>query len=606
MNFPYGISDFKEIIINKYFYCDRTNLIPLIEKAGKSILFLRPRRFGKSLVLSMLENYYDVAKKDQFENLFGHLHIGKNPTPLHNRYFILKLDFSCIGAFGSTKELQRFMMDHVNERIKKFSIYYKKWITQPIEINPTNAISSIDSLLSAVSQLETSIFLLIDEYDNFANELMLNKSVSDANTNSKEKDPYTLFVKKDGPLKTLFKALKSGTNSDGFDKTFITGVSPVVMSDITSGYNIAKNRYLDIRFHRLCGFTSDEIKQCLEEIVSECHLPSEMAVRAYDLMKTYYNGYRFCIESDEYLYNPTLSLYFLESFQDFCKFPQEMMDENLAVDTQKITYISNLPIGETIVTELSQKDARIKIKKLQARFGINDLLLDQSKDRQFIGSYLYYVGALTMAGETKSGKTALKIPNLLMKSLYIDRIIEMLLPDPAMRDKGKMAAEQLYTSGQMQPLCDFVISHYFKILSNRDYAWANELTVKIAFLTLLYNDNLYIMDSETEIDRGYTDLTMIIRPDKRHFEIFDVLIEFKYVSLKDAGLTGEKARTLDQTKIDDLAIIKSNMDSAIHQVRKYETALQQKYPELSLKSFAVVALGFDRISWKALENNSSK
>jgi len=597
MKFPYGISDFNKIIANNYLYCDRTHLIPIIENAGESILFLRPRRFGKSLVLSMLENYYDIAKKDRFDELFGHLHIGKNPTPLHNCYFILKLDFSCIGAYGSTQELQQFMMDHVNERITTFSIYYKEWISQPIRINPANAISSIESMLAAIRQSETSIFLLIDEYDNFANELMLNKKVSDHT----EKDPYTLFVKKDGPLKTLFKALKSGTNSDGFDKTFITGVSPVVMSDITSGYNIALNRYLDLRFHQLCGFTSDEIKQCLKEIVSECDMAPEMAEKAYDLMKTYYNGYRFCTDSDEYLYNPTLSLYFLQAFHDYCKFPKKMMDENLAVDIQKITYISKLPIGESMIIDLGHKKSSVDISELKERFGIEDLLLDISKDRQFIASYLYYVGALTIAGETITGNTALKIPNLLMKSLYIDRIVQMLIPDPYIRDKGKMAAEQIYTQGDIQHLCDFVVNHYFKILSNRDYAWANELTVKTAFLTLLYNDNLYIMDSETEIDRRYTDLTMIIRPDKRRFEIFDILIEFKYVSLSEAKLTGEKARNMDQKELDQLPCIKNSMDAAISQANQYANTLNQKYSELRLKSFAVVALGFDRISWKALE-----
>ncbi|KPA14743.1 hypothetical protein MHK_005024 [Candidatus Magnetomorum sp. HK-1] len=596
MKFPYGISDFKEIISQKYFYCDRTYLIPLIENAGKSILFLRPRRFGKSLVLSMLENYYDIAKKDRFEELFGHLQIGQNPTPLHNKYFILKLDFSSIGTFGSTMDLQKFLMDYVNARIKKFSIDYKHLITQPIEINPGNAIVSIESLLSAVSHLETSIYVLIDEYDNFANELILNKKSTDI----EDKDPYTLFVKKDGPLKTLFKSLKSGTHSDGFDKTFITGVSPIVMSDITSGYNIAKNRYLDRRFHQLCGFTSAEVKKCIKSIVETCDIPDEMIEQAYALMKTYYNGHRFCIDANEHLYNPTLSLYFLEAFQDFCKFPKKMMDENLAVDTQKITYISELPIGENIVTKLSQKNATTETSELKERFGIDELLLDHSKDHQFVTSYLYYVGALTLAGETKKGRTALKIPNLLMKSLYIDRIIKMLLPDPGIRDAGKTAAEQIYTQGNIQPLCDFVVNHYFKILSNRDYAWANELTVKIAFLTLLYNSNLYIMDSEAEIDRRYTDLTMIIRPDKRYFEIFDVLIEFKYISLKTAGLTGETARKMDQTEVDKLPCVIESMNSAIQQAEQYADALKQKYAELRLKSFAVVALGFDRISWNNL------
>ena len=254
-----------------------------------------------------------------------------------------------------------------------------------------------------------------------------------------------------------------------------------------------------------------------------------------------------------------------------------------------------------MIIDLNHKQSSVEISELKERFGIEDLLLDLSKDRQFIASYLYYVGALTIAGETITGKTALKIPNLLMKSLYIDRIVQMLLPDPYIRDKGKLAAEQIYTQGDIQPLCDFVVNHYFKILSNRDYVWANELTVKTAFLTLLYNDNLYIMDSETEIDRRYTDLTMIIRPDKRRFEIFDILIEFKYVSLSEAKLTGEKARNMDQKELDQLPCIKDSMDGAINQANQYANSLKQKYSELRLKSFAVVALGFDRISWKAIE-----
>jgi len=597
MKFPYGISDFKEIITQNYFYCDRTNMIPLIENAGKSILFLRPRRFGKSLVLSMLENYYDVAKKDQFEELFGHLKIGKNPTSLHNQFFILKFDFSCIGAHGETQDLQRSVVNHVNVSIQEFIDKYSAYITQKVKIYQDDAVSSLHSLVAAVKRHELSIFLLIDEYDNFANELMLNKTISDED----EIDPYTLFVKKDGPLKILFKALKASTNSEGFNRTFITGVSPVVMSDITSGYNIARNKYLDFKFHKLCGFTSDEVKQCLKEIVSECDMPPEMTDKAYDLMKTYYNGYRFCSETDEYLYNPTLCLYFLEAFHNYCQFPKKMMDENLAVDTQKITYISNLSIGESMIVELGHKKSSIDISELKERFGIDELLMDQSKDRHFIASYLYYVGALTIAGETMGGELSLKIPNLAMKPLYIDRIRNMLLIDPVIRDNGILSAKQLYQKGNIEPLCDFVVNHFFKILSNRDYAWANELTVKTAFLTLLYNGNLYIMDSETEIDRRYTDLTMIIRPDKRRFEIFDILIEFKYVSLSEAKLTGEKARNMDQKDLNQLQCIKDSMDEAISQANQYAKSLNEKYSELRLKSFAVVALGFDRISWKALE-----
>jgi len=596
MKFPYGISDFKEIIQKNYFYCDRTHMISTIENSEKSVLFLRPRRFGKSLILSMLENYYDILKKDMFDQLFGHLKIGKNPTPMRNKFFILKLDFSCIGAYGSTEDLQRFMMDHVNERIRDFCHYYKNVISTPIDIHPDNAISTINSLLRAVKDHESSIYLLIDEYDNFANELMLNKHAY----NIKD-DPYTLFVNKDGPLKTLFKAIKAGTNSDGFDRTFITGVSPVVMSDITSGYNIARNIYLLTELNTLCGFLNHEIMDALKKIADNCELTEEQVDIAFNVMKIFYNGYKFALEANEHVYNPTLCLYFMNHFQRSCRIHRKLLDDNLAVDEQKIKYISELPLGEKLISALSHKNEVLEISELKERFSVSDLLGDDSKDNQFIISYMYYVGALTIIDENLKGNIELKIPNLVMKSIYIDHLRKMLLLDPVTRDKGLSAAEKVYVEGNIQPLCEFIVNKYFKILSNRDYMWANELTVKTAFITLLYNDKLYIMDSEKEIDRNYTDLTMIIRPDRRKFEIYDVLIEFKYVSLADAKLTGETAKQMDQSTLENLPCIQKSMTSALRQTKQYADVLTKKYSQLRLKSFAVVAVGFDRICWKVLE-----
>ncbi|ETR67081.1 MAG: hypothetical protein OMM_11977 [Candidatus Magnetoglobus multicellularis str. Araruama] len=150
MKYPYGIYDFKEVITENYFYCDRTHLIPMLEKAGKSILFLRPRRFGKTLLLSMLENYYDIKKKDMFDKLFGRLKIGKKPTELRNKFFILKLDFSCVDSNGSIQDVKQSLYDHVNDRIIDFNEYYKELLPSKAVINPKNALSSISSLLSVV------------------------------------------------------------------------------------------------------------------------------------------------------------------------------------------------------------------------------------------------------------------------------------------------------------------------------------------------------------------------------------------------------------------------------------------------------------------------
>ncbi|MCP4353382.1 MAG: AAA family ATPase, partial [Desulfobacterales bacterium] len=171
MKFPYGICDFREIITKGHFYCDRTDRIHLLER-GKYLLFLRPRRFGKSLLLSMLANYYDAALEDQFRELFGHLKIGKNPTPLHNQYFILQWDFSCVDPSGSTEDIKTALWNHVNTCIKDFILYYEKLLPREVEIYPQDAISSLRSLIPVIRMTGRPVYLLIDEYDNFANEVM--------------------------------------------------------------------------------------------------------------------------------------------------------------------------------------------------------------------------------------------------------------------------------------------------------------------------------------------------------------------------------------------------------------------------------------------------
>ncbi|MBF0230988.1 MAG: AAA family ATPase, partial [Desulfamplus sp.] len=168
------------------------------------------------------------------------------------------------------------------------------------------------------------------------------------------------------------------------------------------------------------------------------------------------------------------------------------------------------------------------------------------------------------------------------------------------RDMGRDAAKLLYQKGGMRELCDFVEERYFKVFSNRDYRWANELTVKTAFLTLLYNDILFIMDSEKEIDRRFADLTMIIRPDLRKFQLFDVLIEFKFVSLAAAGLSGEEAKALSIEELQNLPKMREAMKDAVWQVKDYSKILNNRYSgkDFRLKSFAVVSLGFDKLCWE--------
>ncbi len=604
MKFAYGSSDFRGMIKEGSFYIDRTDKIPLLE-GSKSQLFIRPRRFGKSLLLSMLENYYDVAKKDEFDSLFGHLAIGKNPTPLRNSYFILKLDFSCVDPTGTVDDIRMSMFDHINVMIEGFELFYKhKGFEVPkITINYDNALFSLQSLANAAAATPYPIYLLIDEYDNFANTVMMGIQILDRDYGrDTHNQRYQSLVHEQGPLRTFFKTVKALTTSTMFDRVFITGVSPVVMSDITSGYNVAKNIYFKDEFNALCGFTHSEVEDVIRQIVESCKFKESKIKEAVELMRTYYNGYRFSYKAEDYIYNPTLCLYFWDEFQEYCEYPFEMLDDNLAVDESKLEYIAKIPKGQELLLGLMDETQQIVVPAISKRFGIQEMLDDASKDHAFLVSFLYYFGVLTIEDRTEDLQSILKVPNLVMKGLYVDRVCKMFLPMPDDRDNGREAARQLWSKGDIEPLCTFVEDKYFKVFANRDYRWANELTVKTAFLTLLYNDLLYIMDSEPEIDRRYADLTMIIRPDKRHGKIFDVLIEFKFVPLKDVNMTGGQAKALKEDELYKIPQIIEQLEDAGKQAAEYGKHLEEKYGNLRLHKFVVAALGFERVCFKKIDD----
>ncbi len=585
MKFPYGISDFFQVITENYFYVDRTSDIRLIEQAGKQLLFLRPRRFGKSLWLSTLENYYDIARADEFERLFGHLAIGQNPTPLHNRYFVLKWDFSMVDPSGDVADVRRSLHNHLNSRIHDFSKRYGDFLSGEIEIDRRDAFFSFESVLTAVRPTVYRLYLMIDEYDNFANEVM-----------TASQDRYYALLSGEGLLKTVFKAVKGSAAGRGIDRVFITGVSPVALSDITSGYNVAENIYLLPQFNDLCGFTQKEVAQVLHRVARECGFSETKANEALTMIRAFYDGYRFSHRAEERVYNPTLVLYFMKALQRERQYPRKMLDFNLSMDRAKLAYVSRLPNGGQVILDALGGQYLPRVQELSDRFGVKEML-NIGEDVDLIASLLYYLGVLTLGDETEFGELTLKIPNLIVRRLYAEQMREMLLPD---HKKGQQIAQTLYQTGKMQPLCDFVEQRYFPVFDNRDYRWANELTIKTAFLTLLFNDILYIMDSEPALEREYADLIMIVRPDMRQYRLLDILIEFKYLKLKDElGISKAEARAMSRKDLEALPQVREKMTQARTKLAGYRQALQARYKDtLRLRVYAVTAIGFERLVWQ--------
>ena len=592
MQFPYGLSDFATLIQDGYFYQDRTDRIPQLEEAGRQLIFIRPRRFGKSLLLSMLEHYYDLNRADQFEALFGSLAIGRNPTSRHNQYFVMKWDFSLVKAQGEVQEIEAALHRHLNDCIEDFALRYQAHLTHPIRIEPDNALSSWRSALMAVSQTPHKLYLLIDEYDNFANDVLMA---------GRKQEYYEALLYGEGLLKTVFKAVKAAAGGQGLDRVFITGVSPVALSDMTSGYNVGENIYLDEVFNDLCGFTEPEIAAVLARMAVESG--SGSPTDALDTMRTFYNGYCFSETGGERLYNPTLSLYFLKALQTEGRYPREMLDENLAMDRSKLRYIADLPHGEEVLVQALNGEAGVVIPRLARRFGVADVLA-AVKDQPFMASLLYYFGVLTLTGQTDFVEPILNIPNLVARSLYVERLQDLWLDTYEDKTRIPQLRKHFCQTGDLQPLTAFIEQHYFPILSNRDYRWSNELMVKIAFLTLLFDDRVYMMVSETEMDHGYIDLSLIVRTDQRRARALDLLLEFKYVSLKQVKLSGEQARAKPMEELAALPAVKEELAAAADQARRYGAALTARYGLTDLRLYAVVGVGLERVVWQTVQSEA--
>ena len=254
-----------------------------------------------------------------------------------------------------------------------------------------------------------------------------------------------------------------------------------------------------------------------------------------------------------------------------------------------------MPEGRELIFDALAENEPVYIGRLADRFGVEDMLY-APKDTGFVASLLYYFGILTQGGVSPFGKLVLTIPNLVIRKLYAESIKEMLLPEGEDKGMADRAAETLYEHGDIQPLCEFMEQKYFKVFSNRDYAHVNELTVKTAFLTLLFDDTLYIMESEAEIERGHTDLTMIVRPDMRQYRVLDILIEFKFVSLQEAGLDGKALEQMDDAALRALSAVQAKQREAEAGLARYREKLKRKFGDvLRLKSFSVVAVGFERL-----------
>ena len=401
---PYGISNYEELIEDGYYYVDKTMYIEKLENlAEKRILFLSPRKFGKTLFTSMIENYYDIRKVDEFEKLYKDTYIGKNPTKLKNSYHILKFNFSGIDTTDEESTMKGFK----SKTIASIKLFVERYELDFYINNDDEAENILDNLLKAFSfqRNNEKIYVIIDEYDHFANELL------GFNTNQ-----FKNLVSKNGKVIKWYEILKEGTESV-VDRIFITGVTPITLDSLTSGFNISTDITQDESFNEMMGFTENELK----ELMKEQNIEKEKQEELLPIMKENYDGYKFSMHGKEKIYNSNMCLYFLNNYVQLGRIPDQIIDVNIASDYSKLgkmldlckgeereKVIEKTVSGEGIVSEIRQKF------NPAIEFTETDLI-----------SMLFYLGYLTIVGEVFE-KPELSIPNRVMKEIYSDYFLKIL------------------------------------------------------------------------------------------------------------------------------------------------------------------------------------
>ena len=515
---PYGIADYKRVVTEGYAYVDKTMYIRTLEQAGVYNLFLRPRRFGKSLFASMLRYYYDKNEEDNFDALFSHLDIGKDPTPKKNAYYVLNFNFSGIRTDSPEIMLDDFTRK-VHNALSAFCAKYHLDITLEKD-SPAMQLSHLFTQFQA--QCDGKIYVIIDEYDHFANELLSTNPSSFADA-----------VSGDGFVRTWYEVLKEASETI-VDRIFITGVSPITLDSLTSGFNISQNLSMMPRFNEMMGFTRNEVEQLIQETISE-NPP-------YDLMDTltnYYNGYCFSKGGKERVFNSDMVLYYLDNYQQNHTPPDTLLDHNAISDYGKLERLirfqtpkQNLEILKEIVFD-GYTTANL----------VEQYFIGQKFKAEHFKSLLFYLGLVTIK-EANLGFLRLQTPNSAMTGLYFDFLMQIIIDETNyVPDTSKIAdaMHQLAYENEIEKLVALV-EGFLHALSNRDSIHFSEKEIKIAMAAYAGMTNLYLIKSEYEVEKRYIDLAFF--PRDANSELDMLLFELKYIKKSDvpdpASPAGEK------------------------------------------------------------------
>ena len=554
---PYAIADFAELRESGYFYVDKTQYITLLEHY-KAPVFLRPRRFGKSLLVSTLAYYYDINEAGRFQSLFGGLSVGEHPTVEHNKYMVLRFDFSKLVLADNLKDLEKNFNDLLCPVVMSFAkspyryARYFENLTFTDERNVTKMLNEITNEIT--SRKLPPLYILIDEYDNFTNQLLtaFNDSL------------YEEVTTGESFLRTFFKVIKGGIGEGSIRSCFCTGVLPVTMDDLTSGYNIAEILTLKPEFVHMLGFTHEEAEEYLRYVLQKYDGQDSTFEEIWSLILNNYDGYRF-LPNAKPVFNSTILTYFFKNFAELKgEIPQELVDENLRTD---IGWLRRLTLTQENAKEML--DALVIDDKLF--YSQSDLRSKFNKkkffEKKFYPVSLYYLGMTTIADAY-----TMRLPNLTMRSIYMD-YYNQLNSINKYKDDFIDAFEKFAHDAKLLPIIDVYFKKYLGQFPAQVFDKINENFVRCSFFELCsrYMRGRFTFALEQNLPSGRADMVMTGVPGTKYHNDCRV-VEFKYFKAKDVRLV----EGLPDAKADDVA-----------QVKAYATDINQSFPEYRMSAYVV-------------------
>lgn len=526
---PYGVADFATVIEQNLYYVDKTMFIPELEKQPRNLFFIRPRRFGKSIFLSMLYSYYDCTQSHKFQSLFGNLWIGQHPTPLQGKYQVLFLDFSQIT--GNIDKLETKFNSYLSINLDAFVRQYSEYYQAEMEeiLAQEDFEEKMELIFKAAKAHQYHLYLIIDEYDNFTNVIL----------NERGENVYHAITHADGFYRDVFKKFKGN-----FERIFMMGVSPVTLDDVTSGFNIGWNISIKPEFDEMLGFSTTDVVEMFTYYKEHGSIPADSDIDAIvNDMKPWYDNYCFAkqaLKKKTRMFNCDMVLYYLRNYMDAGCPPEEMIDPNTRTDYGKMKkllqfdkldgerkgIIRKIAEVEQIVTQLYESFSAYQIPKAE-----------------IFPSLLFYYGMLTIKG-TRGSKLILGIPNNNVRKQYYGYLEEEY------QAKAYVDVNQLTDyyydmayDGKWEEGLRFMADAYAKVSSVRDGIEA-ERNLQGFFMAYLNLNDYYITAPELELNHGYCDFFLL--PDLTHYASqHSYILELKVLSKKDFSAIVEGEFTED-------------------------------------------------------------